>query len=71
MTGSVKTSLVEALRQYGADEAALRLLDIDGPQLLPYATLLSARDRGDEDLKAVGGVYEWQGAPLLFLVAAV
>jgi hypothetical protein len=70
MTGSVKTSLVEALRQYGADEAALRLLDIDGPQLLPYATLLSARDRGDEDLKAVGGVYEWQGAPLLFLVAA-
>ena len=70
MTGSVKISFVEALRRFGADEAALRLLDVDGPQLLPYATLLSARDRGDEDLQAVGGVYEWQGAPLVFLVAA-
>lgn len=69
MTGSVKMSFAEALKRFGADEAALRLLDVEGPQLLPYATLLSARDRGDEDLQAVEGVYEWQGAPLVFLVA--
>ncbi len=50
MTESVKIDFVELLRQFGADEAALRLLDIDGPALLPYATLLSARDGGDEDL---------------------
>jgi len=70
VTQSVKIDFVEALRQFGADKAALRLLDIDGPALLPYATLLSARNGGDEDLLAVGGIYEWQGAPLVFLVAA-
>lgn len=67
MTGLVKIDFIEALRRFGADEAALRLLDVDGPQLLRYATLLSARDAGDEDLQAVGGVYEWQGTPLVFL----
>lgn len=70
MTGSLKIDLAEALRQFGADEAALRLLDDDQPALLPYATLLSARNGGDEDLQAVGGIYEWQGTPLVFLVAA-
>ena len=70
MTGSVTIDLVAALRQFGADEAALRLLDVDEPGLLPYATLLTARDSGDEDLQALGGIYEWQGTPLVFLVAA-
>lgn len=70
MTGSLKFDFVEVLRKYGADEAALRLLDVDAPALLPYATLLSARNGGDEDLQAVGGIYEWQGTPLVFLVAA-
>lgn len=70
MTGSVKVDFVEVLRQFGADGAALHLLDHDAPALLPYATLLSARNGGDEDLQAVGGIYEWQGTPLVFLVAA-
>ncbi|MFS4439517.1 class I SAM-dependent DNA methyltransferase [Paracoccaceae bacterium GXU_MW_L88] len=70
MTGFVNIDFVKELRRFGADDAALHLLDHDEPALLPYATLLSARNGEDEDLKAVGGVYEWQGAPLVFLVAA-
>lgn len=34
--------LAAALIDFGADPAALRLLDNDGPDLLPYATLLTA-----------------------------
>lgn len=61
--------IAASLAGYGADPSALHLLDADGPELLPYATLLSARrQRGDSVLGAVGAVYEWQGAPLLFLV---
>ena len=70
MTGVVTTDLAVELRRFGADAESLHLLDVTGPQLLPYATLLSARDSGDDDLLAVGGVYEWQSAPLVFLVAA-
>lgn len=47
----------------------MRLLDVDGPDLLPYATLLTAREGGNEDLQAIGAVYEWQNTPLIFLVA--
>ncbi|MGE0503768.1 MAG: class I SAM-dependent DNA methyltransferase [Rhizobiaceae bacterium] len=70
MTGTVVTDLSAELRRYGADEGALQLLDVDGPHLLPYATLVAARDSGDDDLNSVSGVYEWQGAPLIFLVNA-
>lgn len=70
MSGVVITDLAAELRRFGADEASLHLLDVDGPNLLPYATLLTARDSSDGDLQAVAGVYEWQGAPLIFLVAA-
>lgn len=63
--------MAASLAGYGADPTALHLLDADGPELLPYATLLSARrQRDDAALGAVGAVYEWQGAPLLFLVDA-
>lgn len=55
---------------YGADPTALHLLDAEGPALLPYATLLAARRNSGSVLSAVGAVYEWQGAPLLFLVDA-
>jgi len=61
--------IAAALVDFGADPAALRLLDNDGPDLLPYATLLTAR-RGGDMLGVVGAVYEWQGAPLIFLVDA-
>ncbi|MBR0860205.1 N-6 DNA methylase [Bradyrhizobium liaoningense] len=66
----MNTNFAIELKRFGADETALRLLDVDGPHLLPYATLLTARHNGDEDLQAVGAVYEWQGTPLIFLAAA-
>ena len=58
------------LTGFGADPAALHLLDNDGPQLLPYATLITARRNSDPILGAIGAVYEWQAAPLIFLVDA-
>ncbi len=59
-----------SLAEFGADPSALRLLDDDGPELLSYATLLTARRTGDAVLGVVEAVYEWQGAPLLFLIDA-
>jgi hypothetical protein len=56
------------LEQYGADLAAVRFFDADGPDLLPYATLVSARNASDPTLAALVGVYEWQNTPLVFLV---
>ncbi len=61
---------VGALARFGADPDGLRLFDDDRPELLPYATLTAARSAGDADLAAVLGVYEWQDAPLMFLVDA-
>ncbi len=58
----------DILQQYGGDPASLLKFDVDGPELLPYATLTAARGAGDLDLAALGGVYEWQDRPLLFLV---
>jgi hypothetical protein len=58
----------DVLQQYGGDPASLLRFDVDGPELLPYATLTAARVAGDLDLAALGGVYEWQDRPLLFLV---
>ena len=61
---------MRALAEFGADPSALHSLDDDGPELLPYATLLTARRTGDAMLGVVEAVYEWQGAPLLFLIDA-
>lgn len=58
------------LDDFGVDREALHSLDGGGPELLPYATLASARGRGHSILRIVGAVYEWQGAPLAFLVDA-
>lgn len=60
--------LASIITDFGGDQAGLRLLDGDGPDLLPYATLLNARRSGSDVLGNVSAVYEWQGAPLLFLV---
>ena len=62
------TAFDRTLEKYGADLAARRLFDVDGPELLPYATLVSARHTGHPDLAAMIAVYEWQNAPLIFLV---
>jgi hypothetical protein len=59
----------QTLEQYGADLAAVCSFDVgDRPELLPYATLVSARNAKDSNLAALIGVYEWQNSPLVFLV---
>ncbi|NOT88448.1 MAG: N-6 DNA methylase [Lysobacter sp.] len=62
--------ITASLGDFGADPAALHLFDVDGPELLPYATILAARRGGDTALSVISAVYEWQGAPLIFLVNA-
>lgn len=59
-----------SLAEFGADPSALLMLDDESPELLPYATLMTARRNGDAKLDAVEAVYEWQEAPLAFLVDA-
>ncbi|MDE0626345.1 MAG: N-6 DNA methylase [Bryobacterales bacterium] len=59
-----------SLAEFGADPSALRLLDDERPELLPYATLTTARRNGHATLGAVEAVYEWQDAPLVFLINA-
>ena len=59
-----------SVAEFGADPSALRSLDDECPELLPYATLLTARRDRNATLGIVEAVYEWQGAPLVFLVDA-
>ena len=59
-----------SLAEFGADPSALHLLDDERPELLPYATLMTARRNGHAALGAVEAVYEWQHAPLAFLINA-
>ena len=59
-----------SLAEYGADPSSLRLLDDECPELLPYATLMTARHNRHATLGIVEAVYEWQGAPLVFLIDA-
>ena len=59
-----------AVAEFGADPSALRSLDDECPELLPYATLLTARRDRNATLGMVEAVYEWQGTPLVFLVDA-
>ena len=59
-----------SLAEFGADPSALRLLDDECPELLPYATLLTARRNRNAALGVVDAVHEWRGAPLVFLVDA-
>lgn len=61
-------SLDDVIERFGGDRSAVHPLDEDGPHLLPYATLVNARRAGSSVLGVVTAVYEWQGAPLLFLV---
>jgi hypothetical protein len=60
----------QTLARFGADADCLRVFDADAPELLPYATLITARMAGNADLAVVEGVYEWQQAPLLFIASA-
>ncbi len=58
------------VEDFGADPQALRFLDEDGPELLPYATLLAGRRDAAAPIRMVEAVYEWQDAPLAYLVDA-
>lgn len=62
--------IAAALVDFGADPTALHSFDADGPELLPYATILAAHRGGDTTLGVISAVYEWQGAPLIFLIDA-
>ena len=62
--------LSASLAEFGADPSSLRLLDDKCPELLPYATLMTARRNRHATLGIVAAVYEWQGAPLVFLIDA-
>ncbi len=57
----------DLLETYGADPDALLSFKEPGLDLLPYATLLGARE-GDPDLAVLLGVYEWQHSPLIFFL---
>jgi len=60
--------LANNIVEFGGTRSDLHLLDSDGPELLPYATLLSVRREATDTLGVVGAVYEWQDAPLVFLI---
>lgn len=64
------TDWLARLEPFGADRQTLHSLDADRPELLPYATLTNARHDSSSLLRLVGAVYEWQDAPLVFLVDA-
>lgn len=59
--------MLDTLTALGADPASLHPFAVSAPELLAYSTILMARNH-DADLDLVEGVYEWQGAPLVFLV---
>lgn len=63
-----QTDLAAVIGQFGGELHNLHLLDDAGPELLPYATLLTARQSDGNVLSLVRAVYEWQDAPLLYLV---
>lgn len=62
-------NLTATLQKYGADLDSFRHFDHEDPGLLPYATLLASRTPSDSALRPLFGVYEWQSAPLAFVVS--
>ena len=62
--GDIRASLYE----FGAHSSSLFMLDEERPELLPYASLLTARRNTHPLLDLVKAVYEWDGTPLMFLV---
>ncbi len=68
--GSSLPAWLASLDDFGVDRDALHSLDSGGPELLPYATITQARGHAQSILSLVGAVYEWQDAPLVFLVDA-
>lgn len=61
------TPLIDSLAEFGADGENLHLFDQAAPSLLAYSTIIAARAI-DADMRLVEAVYEWGGAPLMYLV---
>lgn len=62
--------LAKTIADFGGETSNLRQLDVPDAGLLAYATLQD-RTRADASLlSSIKAVYEWQGAPLLFIVDA-
>jgi hypothetical protein len=64
----VQLKIATQLLQLGANPDGLCWLDEDGPQVLPYASLIESRREQNSPLHSVVAVYEWQSAPLMFVV---
>lgn len=62
--------LAQRLRPYGAHADHFRCFAEDGPDLLPYATLLRSRSDDGGELALLEAVYEEVDGPLMFLVSA-
>ena len=56
------------IAEFGGNPSGLKLLDRPMPELLAYATLIGPTRKTDNRLSMIQAVYEWQGAPLMFLV---
>jgi hypothetical protein len=61
-------SLNEIIQLHGGDPSAILSFALDGPELLPYATLLTARTQSGSDFEPITAVYEWDDRPLIILV---
>lgn len=61
------SAIVDTIEKYGGDPNSVVRLDANSAELLPYATLLTARAVGS-DLASLCAVYEWQQRPLLFVI---
>ena len=51
-------SILDTIEKNGGNRSAVHLFDVDGPELLPYATLVTSRNTGASDFQAVIGAYE-------------
>jgi hypothetical protein len=60
--------LTDTIDEYGGNPADVVNFAADQPEILPYATLIAARETGRPGFEALLGVYEWQRRPLLLLV---
>jgi hypothetical protein len=61
-------SLNEIIESHGGDPSAILSFELDGPELLPYATLLAARSQNGADFEPITAVYQWDDRPLIILV---
>lgn len=65
---AAEAELQSLVSTFGGDPTAVFALTHQGPETLQYSTLMASGRDSDEDLAAVMGIYEWQGAPLMALV---